>query len=55
MQKTFHFHTKEDNEFEVEKIINYRDIDNGREYLVKWKGYPDTDNTWEPDTNLQNC
>ena len=33
-----------ENEFEVEKILQYK---NGR-YLVKWKGYPETENTWEP-------
>jgi hypothetical protein len=55
LQKTIHFQMEEDNEFEVETIIAHRDADNGREYIVKWKGYPDSDDTWEPDTNLQNC
>jgi hypothetical protein len=55
LQKTFHFQPEEDNEFEVEKIIAHRDANNGREYLIKRLGYPDSDNTWEPDTNLTNC
>jgi transposase InsO family protein len=55
LQKTFHFETEEDNVFEVEEIIAHRTRNNGKEYLVKWLGYPDSDNTWEPDTNLTNC
>ena len=38
-------------EFEVEKIV----AKGPRGYLVKWKDYPDNENTWEPAQNLQNC
>jgi hypothetical protein len=55
LQKTFHYEVQEDNVFEVEEILAHRTNDNGKEYLVKWLGYPDSDNTWEPDTNLTNC
>ncbi|GAB5354864.1 hypothetical protein AAMO2058_000156100 [Amorphochlora amoebiformis] len=38
--------------FEVEKILDLRDSKNGPEYLVKWKGFTDADNTWESRENM---
>jgi hypothetical protein len=42
-------------QYEVETIRSHRC--HGRkkqlQYLIKWKGYPESDNTWEPVTNLQ--
>jgi len=37
-------------EYEVEAIINHRHHGRQRhlQYLIKWKGYPSSDNTWEP-------
>ena len=40
----------EDNEeYEVETIVNHRHFGRKRQlqYLIKWKGYPDADNTWK--------
>jgi hypothetical protein len=48
---TFRSQTEEEDEFEVEKILERR----GQRYLVKWKGYPHSENTWEPIQNLGNC
>ena len=37
-------------EFEVESIRSHRQFGRARklQYLVKWKGYPEADNSWEP-------
>jgi transposase InsO family protein len=55
LQNTFHYEVEEDNEYEVERIVDHRGTPNECEYLVKWKGYPETENTWEPSRNLNNC
>jgi hypothetical protein len=39
---------KGEDEYEVEKVIERK----GSKVLVKWKGYPNSDNTYEPITNL---
>lgn len=42
-------------EFEVEEILDSRLYRNHGQYLVKWIGYSDSDNTWEPYENLTNA
>ncbi len=41
-------------EWEVEDIINRRFFGKKKtkQYLVKWKGYSDAHNTWEPEENI---
>jgi Chromo (CHRromatin Organisation MOdifier) domain len=42
-------------QYEVKAIRSHRH--HGRwkqlQYLIKWKGYPESDSTWEPTSNLQ--
>ena len=54
---------EEEDRFEVEAILDKRIIKKegrlgrGKEvqYLIKWKGYPDSENTWEKQSNLDQC
>jgi transposase InsO family protein len=41
--------------YEVENILDSRIYRKQRQYLVKWKGYPQEDSTWEPIKNLTNA
>ena len=41
-------------EYEVEKILTKRGENNHIQYLIKWKGYPMEDCSWEPASNLKN-
>jgi len=43
----------EEQEFEVEAIVKSRTRATGIQYYVKWIGWPDSDNTWEPEENLE--
>ena len=42
---------EEDQEYEVEAILDHRGI-RKKQYLVKWKGFDEDANTWEPPENL---
>ena len=41
-------------EFYVEKILSKRILKGRPQYLIKWLGWPESQATWEPRTNLQN-
>ncbi|KPJ19789.1 hypothetical protein RR48_07388 [Papilio machaon] len=46
---------KKEDEFIIEKIIGFK-FESGNEYFhIKWKGWPDSENTWEPIDHLDNC
>ncbi|XP_017577913.1 histone-lysine N-methyltransferase SUV39H1-A isoform X1 [Pygocentrus nattereri] len=40
-------------DYEVEYLCNYRNIKGREFFLVKWKGYSEAENTWEPRRNLK--
>ena len=43
----------DDDEYVVEKVLQRRRSDQGGfEYLLKWKGYSEVHNSWEPQSNL---
>merc|ERR1711871_1013025 len=42
-------------EFEVEAIVKKRETKGLKEYYVKWKGFPSSENTWEPEGNLESA
>ena len=41
-----------DDEYEIEYIRDHRDTARGRQYLVHWLGYPDTDDEWIHEGNI---
>lgn len=42
----------ENREFEVESIIGHKITKSGRKYLIHWKGYDSTEDSWENEANL---
>ena len=38
----------------VEAILNHRKRGQGYQYFVKWRGYPITDASWEPEHAFSN-
>jgi len=41
-----------DEEYDVDILLDHRDDAARRMYLVKWEGYPTSEATWEPSSNL---
>ena len=36
----------------MEKVLEERGTGKNRQYLIKWKGYPSSSNSWEPEKNI---
>ena len=45
--------TKE--EYKVKEILDIKKFNRQVKYLIKWKDYHTSENTWEPVKNLTNC
>jgi hypothetical protein len=41
--------------YTVERIVEMEGTGPNAKFLVKWQGYPDSQNTWEPFENLKSC
>ena len=46
---------KGEEEYEVESILRHKGKGASRLYQVLWKGYPITEASWEPESNLLNA
>ena len=42
----------DDQYYEVEKILKCKMKNGKRQYLIKWKNFPSSSNSWEPEENL---
>ena len=40
-------------EYEIEEVLNYREVRGKRQYLLQWKDTPET--SWEWESNLSGC
>ena len=46
------FNTIEENRYEVEKLLDAKNEGRTKYLLVKWKGYPRSESTWQKRTSL---
>ena len=51
IQKIFRYRSQENQEYEVEQILQKQ----SQQYLIKWKRYFTSKNTWESLKNLESC
>src|SRR5438128_3198715 len=49
-----HVSEERDEEYEVETIVDSRIYKGKLQYLIHWKGYDESERTWEPVSNLKN-
>ncbi|CAG7837745.1 unnamed protein product [Allacma fusca] len=46
---------QEADEYAVERIVDKKVVDGEVQYFIKWQGWPEDSNTWEPIEHLGNC
>ena len=46
---------RSEEEYKVEAIVSHKGSPGRRKYLIAWKGYPASKNTWEPESNLRHA
>ena len=49
---TFDNYLSDDNVYQIEKILKTRKHKGQTEYLVKWLGYPNEQNSWVPESDM---
>lgn len=42
-------------EYEVSQVLDCKYVSNKVKYLIRWKDYPPSEDSWEPRVNLVNC
>lgn len=42
----------EDQEYEVESILDHKSTKGGRQYLIRWKGFDSTEDSWQKESDL---
>jgi hypothetical protein len=42
----------DDDMYEVDYIMQHREVNGKYEYLIKWKGFDKSDATWEPEEHI---
>jgi len=45
----------DEEEYEVEKIVDHQGKGKTFEYRIRWRGYSEDDDTWEPPGNINNA
>ena len=39
--------------YTIDRIIDYKMTKDGKKYLIRWKGYDEDEDTWEPADNIE--
>ena len=46
---------KDDEHFEVDKVLSHKGKGRSCKYLILWKGLGPEESTWEPESSLRDC